>query len=511
LRFRSFKFEEAIEMSATGTLKRPGYGKQGKIIQLKSNFFRVSFPSTDVFAYNFKTEPICTALTKRLLWAKIKEEVADKSTVAGMIYDCQTSKVFCTKDCKIPLNLKLRVMLNDVVYLVVFELDRIIPMNLLNEALYDETLEVPEYCVEVLKAVFRYQPSYHFYVVGQSYFSRQNCMTLSAGAECWSGYHHSVQVGSGKTLLNLDISATTFIEAVNMVKLFFEVVGKQIDNVAETDRSKFEKFVKGVKFSINHRGPMKRKYRVTGITKQSAEALTFQPNPEHPDEITVKDYFQQRYGIALKYSRLPCIKVVTSQENMPNKTIFFPLEVCDVVEGQRHSKKLNEIQTAKMIKQTCQTPERRKENIATGFSAMGYDKDETLKAFGLNINTEMITVSGRVLDAPELSFHPTSQEQHCIPKEGGWNMKNKKFPIGGTLESWIVCQFGCDDKKHYVGNFVKELVGTAISLGVKVLTPEPAILNFPSLLALLELNLKVICLKLDEVTFRWHGLLWASR
>ena len=61
-------------------------------------------------------------------------------------------------------------------------------------------------------------------------------------------------------------------------------------------------------------------------------------NTEQNEE-SVASYFKKKYNITLNYPHLPCLVV-----GDPAKHVFLPLEVCEIVPGQRHLKKLNERQ-----------------------------------------------------------------------------------------------------------------------------------------------------------------------
>jgi eukaryotic translation initiation factor 2C len=65
-------------------------------------------------------------------------------------------------------------------------------------------------------------------------------------------------------------------------------------------------------------------------------------------ECTVAKYFQEKYNIKLQYPHFPCLQVGQEQ-----KHTYLPLEVCDIVAGQRCIKKLTDNQTSKMIKVSC--------------------------------------------------------------------------------------------------------------------------------------------------------------
>lgn len=118
--------------------------------------------------------------------------------------------------------------------------------------------------------------------IGKSYFSRRDVKTLGDGSECWMGYHQSLVPTRDKVLLNIDISATAFYEPAPLINFIAKSFGKRsVDDfnskssLKAREVEKLEKLIKGVKIQVNHRGEIKRKYRISGVTKTSADMTFF--------------------------------------------------------------------------------------------------------------------------------------------------------------------------------------------------------------------------------------------
>lgn len=75
-------------------------------------------------------------------------------------------------------------------------------------------------------------------------------------------------------------------------------------------------------------------------------------------ECTVAKYFLDKYKMKLKHPHLPCLQV--GQEH---KHTYLPLEVCNIVAGQRCIKKLTDMQTSTMIKATARSAPDRSASI----------------------------------------------------------------------------------------------------------------------------------------------------
>lgn len=127
----------------------------------------------------------------------------------------------------------------------------------------------------------------------------------------------------------------------------------------------------------------------------------------------------------LKHPHLPCLQV--GQEH---KHTYLPLEVCNIVAGQRCIKKLTDMQTSTMIKATARSaPDRsasilpyprtfyfaiiklylysirnREREINNLVRRADFNNDAYVQEFGLTISNSMMEVRGRVLPPPKLQY-----------------------------------------------------------------------------------------------------------
>ena len=111
----------------------------------------------------------------------------------------------------------------------------------------------------------------------------------------------------------------------------------------DRDRLKLEKVIKDLKICTTHRDSLRRKYRIIRLTPTNAHKTTFLLNDTGTEE-SVMNYFWIKYRKKLKFPHLPCLVVGTS-----NRPVYLPIEMCDVISGQRHLRKLNERQVRILI------------------------------------------------------------------------------------------------------------------------------------------------------------------
>ena len=80
------------------------------------------------------------------------------------------------------------------------------------------------------------------------------------------------------------------------------------------------------------------------------------------------------------------------------KIIF--AQVCQIVEGQRYSKKLNERQVTNLLRATCQRPAQREETIHNTVVQNKYNSDDLANEFGIKVKEQMAVVDARILPPP---------------------------------------------------------------------------------------------------------------
>lgn len=186
-------------------------------------------------------------------------------------------------------------------------------------------------------------------------------------------------------------------------------------------------------------------------------------------ETNVAAYFDETYNRTLLYPTARCLIV---------GRMALPLELCTIVEGQRYGKKLDELQTAEMIKFTTLNPTARANEIKKGLQLLNYKDSKFLKEFGMKISDEMAVVDARILPAPTICYHRSSKKEATfVPNEGAWNLRDKRVLNGKTLKSWGVLIWATerDISKPQVNNFVQELIQTCSDTGMTISSKDPPV------------------------------------
>ncbi|RLM86725.1 hypothetical protein C2845_PM04G04760 [Panicum miliaceum] len=308
-----------------------------------------------------------------------------------------------------------------------------------------------------------------YVTVSRSFFSKQfgAAKDIGDGLECWRGYYQSLRPTQMGLSLNIDTCSTSFYKSIPAVQFVKEclLVTNPTQPFSDRDRLKIKKALRGVRVETTHQQGKRSIYKITGITSVPLEQLSF---PCNDGTLTVVQYFKQRYKYRLKYTAWPCL-----QSGNDSKPIYLPMEVCEIIEGQKYSRKLSDTQVASILKATCKRPQERENNIIHMVGHNNYSADRLAQVFGITVANQMANVQARVLPPPLLKYHESGREKTVAPSIGQWNMINKKMVNGGTVHSWTCLSFS-RMPRHVVDRICDGLVQMCNSIGM-VFNPRPVI------------------------------------
>uniref|UniRef100_A0A671QSQ2 Protein argonaute-3-like n=1 Tax=Sinocyclocheilus anshuiensis TaxID=1608454 RepID=A0A671QSQ2_9TELE len=429
--------------------RRPGYGTMGKPIKLLANCFQVDIPKMDVYLYDVDINPEkCPRRVNREVVNSMVQHF--KVTIFGdrrPVYDGKKS-LYTAQPLPVATGgVDLDVTLpgeggKDRLFKVTIKFVSLVSWHLLHEVLTGRSTPDPLNLdkpistnpVHAVDVVMRHLPSMKYTPVGRSFFSSPEGYDhpLGGGREVWFGFHQSVHPAMWKMMLNIDVSATAFYKAQPMIQFMCEVldihnIDEQPRPLTDSHRVKFTKEIKGLKVEVTHCGTMRRKYRVCNVTRRPSSHQTFPLQLENGQTVerTVAQYFREKYNLQLKYPHLPCLQVGQEQ-----KHTYLPLEVCNIVVGQRCIKKLTDNQTSTMIKATARSAPDRQEEIS-------------------RLNRTVAT-----------------------PSHGVWDMRGKQFHTGVEIKMWAIACFAtqrqCREECVQVKNVVKTSPQTLSNLCLKI-------------------------------------------
>ncbi|XP_022860648.1 protein argonaute MEL1-like [Olea europaea var. sylvestris] len=456
---------------------RPGFGTVGRKVIVKANHFLVQVAERDLTQYDVSISPEVTSkkVCREIMSQLIKTYGASHLSQRMLAYDGRKSAYsavplpFTSKDFVVKLVDKDGAR-RERDFKVSIKFASTADLFHLKEFIQRRLLDAPQETIQALDIVLREKPSINYEVVGRSFFSPQlgDMGNLGDGLVYWKGFYQSLRPTQMGLSLNIDMSARAFYEPILVSDFVANYLRRDLTrSLSDQDRIKVKRTLKGLRVELNHMEHVKH-YKISGLSTVPAQQLMFSLD-DTGAKISVAQYFRQKYNIALKFPHLPAI-----QAGSDKKPIYFPMEVCKIVGGQRYSRKLNEKQVTALLKATCQRPQQRERSIIEMVNSNNYNGDMLVnKEFGIQVRPELSSIEARVLPAPMLRYHETGRESRVEPRVGVWNMIDKKMVNGGKVEFWTCINFSQRFNVD-VDRFCNELIGMCNSKGMEF-NPRPLV------------------------------------
>ncbi|KAM0902731.1 hypothetical protein ACQ4PT_019040 [Festuca glaucescens] len=462
--------------------RRPGFGTVGARCVVKANHFLAEVADKDLTQYDVKITP--ESRSRSVNRAIVAELVRlYRASDLGMRLPAYDGRSNLYTAGRLPFDARefvLRLAVDDDggsdatarerEYKVAIKFAARADLHHLRQFIARRQPDAPQEALQVLDVVLREVANQRYLAVRRSFYSPdiRKPQRLGDGLQSWFGFYQSIRPTQMGLSLNIDMSSTAFIEPLPVIDFVAQFLGKDVMSrrLSDANRIKIKKALRDVKIEITHRGSLRRKYRVSGLTAQPTHELVF---PIGDEMKSVVEYFKEMYGFSIKQPHLPCLLV-----GNPKKPNYLPMEACKIVEGQRYKKRLNEKQITSLLKVTCQSPREKEMDIRRTVHQNEYDQDPYAKEFGINISDKLTCVEARVLPAPWLKYHDTGKEKECLPRDGQWDMKNKKVVNGCTVNYWACINFSSSVRESTANGFCQELAQTCKLLGMEF-NSEPVI------------------------------------
>ncbi|XP_060856547.1 protein argonaute-2-like [Metopolophium dirhodum] len=480
---------QLVDLPVFNHPRRPNLGLEGRPIGLRANHFRVSMQRRYIQHYEVYIKP--ENCPKRVNREIIEIMVQAYSKLFGNLRPAfDGRKNLYTRDPlpigrnQVELEVTLPGLGKDRVFHVYIKWLAQISLFDLEEALRGCRRPIPYDAILALDVVMRHLPSLSYTPVGRSFFSSPEGYyhPLGGGREVWFGFHQSLRPSKWKMMLNFDVSASAFYKSQHVLEFMCEVldirdISEQQKPLTDSQRVKFSREIIGLKIEITHWGEMRRKYKVRNVTKKSAQMQTFPLQMKnHHVECTVAKYFLDKHNMKLRYPHLPCLRVREEHNHT-----YFPLEVCNIVKSQRCARKLTEMQTSTMIKQTVRSAPEREQDINSLVRKADFKNDPYVKEFGLTISNSMIELRGRVLPSPKLQYgcrtlhnqkrlNVQQTKQQTLPNHGVWDMRDKQFFVGVEIRNWAIACFAPQKtvREESIKHFTKQLQRISNDAGMPI-------------------------------------------
>lgn len=512
----------AVAGPATRPILRPGFGTLGDIIKLRSNHFPVVYPTKGYF-YRYDVEitvekkamevgkgdakakkpakakegeaPRISKPVKRKIWAlfvkvNLQSLFGNSMPVFDgekILYTAKEAKITSADGYTATLVIPRDPDGSEITATVTVKpcIPCAVSWALLQESMKDYTKKFPLEVFGCLNTVFREaaMATATNIAAGRSIYFRDPNYTfdLGWGRETWPGIYSSARPCQWGVTLNLDVANTAFYKKQNVVDFLAHFLqgklprdgryGPPPNQINDAQRRSFDNEIKTLKVEMRHGPSGVRRQRITGVSANTAARHTFENKGKN---ITVADYFKTEYKMTLKYPNLPLLQI-------GNGKTMMPMEVCELM-SQKVPRKLNEDQTAIMVKRCAQpAPDREKRInvLRKDPSKVDYDKNSFLDAFGIKVDPNMATFDGRVLAPPTITAAgPRGDVPLQVKKmDGTWEARNVMFKEAMPLKNWALISF-CDERMMAddapIGLFIKDFIDVGRQRGMVIAKPSIA-------------------------------------
>jgi len=236
-------------------------------------------------------------------------------------------------------------------------------------------------------------------------------------------------------LINVDISTATMYKAGSLGPILLEVLGDRniqpqnlyAETINERDRVKLHRFLSGARVLVAT-DASKTPRVVKKVLNTSPQSTTFRTR--EGQVLTVAAYYKATYNKALAHPKMICVEVGAGA--------VIPVELCTVPEGQILKKNVPPAQTKLVLEFATRKPVERLKDITEGLKVLQYGQSDYLRHFSMAVDENALRLNARVLQPPVLQYGRGSRQLTIQPRDGAWNMVDKKFYRCSNIRSWII-------------------------------------------------------------------------
>ncbi|RNA14832.1 argonaute, partial [Brachionus plicatilis] len=296
-----------------------------------------------------------------------------------------------------------------------------------------------------------------YFNFGKNFFHKNEARKeIGIGLDQIDGVSVSIRPTEQGAIVNLNkTSAAINQEGKNLIEILckFLQCSEQILAQKLNEKWKILDFLKNLDL-VDH---LNKTVDVIDIFDKNAQQHKFRQKND-PNEISVEEYFYQKYGKKLQYPRLPLLSIGNQNH--------IPIEVCRLAFGRRSN--LNPAEQSKMIKNANINCTERKERILEMVSNLDLNEnDPYLKEYGIKMDTKMTELTAKKIQGATLEY---GQNSKVLANCGRWDNIGKFFYDPRSVSRWIL--INCSDLNDVDEKiFVEKFIGNAQKMRLEINNP----------------------------------------
>lgn len=292
---------------------------------------------------------------------------------------------------------------------------------------------------------------------------------ITPGIIALKGYFISVRSSTMRVLTNVNVCTSAFYEHGNLAEIMKAIL--QQENFQVTPR--LMQWITGLRVRrIDTKEPKVKV--IHGLCKSDANRFVIHlqggKTIDGRSQVSVQRYFEVEHNYKIKNPNLPLIDV-GSKDGTP--ACYLPAEVLEVLPGQAYRKKLRDYDEIKMSKIGIRPPAANAKRITDAVKGVLnlHPQLEVLRSFRVRVQPEMLTVFGRILQAPRVMYSQAT----FTPQDAKWDITSKKLSIPVRIDRWAFLSVETGGSFHRdtlvpVINFMTALQ----NFGLKIGDPYPS-------------------------------------
>ncbi|XP_054778521.1 protein argonaute 2-like isoform X2 [Prosopis cineraria] len=348
----------------------------------------------------------------------------------------------------------------------------------LSKYLNKELMSIPRDILQGMDIVFKENPAKRTISLGRSFYPSNPPLLhedLHHGIIAIGGFQHSLKPTSQGLSLCLDYSVLSFRKRMSVLDFLCE----RISNFRLEEFGRFRNRVTteliGLKVNVTHRRT-RQKFTIVGLSPRNTRDTTFPlKDPEgrnDPQQVTILDYFWDKYNKDIAFRDIPCLDF--------GKGVYVPMEFCILVEGQRYPKEYLDRNASKKLKGMSLADPKDRQSVIQRMveSSDGPCGGGVIQNFGMEVNTTMTSVLGRIIEPPRLKVGGRNGQIMTVKLDTErchWNLVGRSVMKGKPVERWGIIDFTSFESdfrfKLRCKEFIPKLKEKFRSLGIGMSDP----------------------------------------
>ncbi|KAL4311731.1 hypothetical protein GQ457_01G040960 [Hibiscus cannabinus] len=472
-------------------IMRPDEGGKVSIatVRLNVNHFRVNFnPSSIIRHYDVDIRPVESprngrpAKLSKLLLSNIRSKLFTDNPQLPLLMTAYDGEKNIFSAVRLPEG-EFKVELSDGEdlksreYKFSIKLVNELKLYKLRDYLSKHASSIPRDILQGMDVVMKENPVMRMIPAGRCFHPTETFPEddLGHGITASRGIQYSLKPTFQGLALCLDYSVLAFRKKMPVLEFLAEQIsGFNVNNFRRFRRD-VDQVLKNLKVNVTHR-VTKQKYVIVGLTREDTRRVSFPDANDPQQHIRIVDYFREKYNRNITYLDIPCLDV--SRNNRMN---YIPMEYCVLAEGQIYPKEYLDRNAACLLKDiSLAMPHVRQSNICGMVqSEDGPCGGNIIQNFGIEVDTNMTSVKGRVIGPPVLKLAATKtgkmmkitvDKQTCQ-----WNLVGKAVVQGKTIQRWGVIDFTHCERDSFrrvnSQSFIPKLTDRCRSLGMRLEEP----------------------------------------